>query len=278
MKVRRGILIAAALLSLAACNDKEQDTNPIAPLPNTAAPTPTPTPTGPSDIKVDTQPTKMTIQARVKGEVDARADGITGTPLAATGALAALQAPTGWTTAKSGDFNVAASADKKAQIAAGAVGAEGTTGKLPLAVTALGLTTCEWGTPEAVTVGKGKLAATAADGVCSRGATQVRAAYVAPNAEKLVAVGVWDEGGDSASIFGAMRSIAKPTGGGDPSGIAACCSALRSNAASAPPEHQSSMLIAAGVCDTLRNDPAGKAVLGQVRAMLAGANVPSTCR
>lgn len=278
MKVRSGIVIAAALLSLAACKDTEQDTNPIAPLPTTApAPTATAAPT--SDLKVDTAPTKMTVQARVKSELDNRADGITGSPLAATGAQASLQAPTGWTTSKSGDFTIAAPADKKAQIAAGGVGAEGTAGKLPLATAALGLTACEWGSPEAVTVGKGKLAATAADGVCMRGATQVRAAYVAPNAEKLLVVGAWDQDGDSANVFGAMRSIAKATGGGgDPTGIGACCSALRSNAASAPPEHKSSMLIAAGVCDTLKNDPAGKAVLGQVRAMLAGASVPSTCR
>lgn len=275
MKVRRGIVVAAALLTLAGCKD-EEETNPIAPVTNTApAPTPAPTPSG--DLKVDTAP-KMTIQARVKSELDGRTDGITGTPLSAAGAAASLQAPTGWTSSKSGDFNVAAPADKKAQVAAGAVGAEGTAGKLPLAATALGLTACEWGTPEAVSVGKGKLAASAADGVCTRGATQVRAAYVAPNAEKLLVVGTWDEGGDSAGVFGAMRSIAKPTGGGDPSGIAACCAALRGNAASAPPEHQSSMLLAAGVCDTLRNDPQGRAVLGQVRAMLAGANVPSSCR
>jgi hypothetical protein len=277
MMVCRGLVIAAAaLLSLAACNDKEQDTNPIAPPPTTAAaPTPTPTPT--SDLKVDTAP-KMTVQARVKGEVDGRADGITGSPLAVTGALASLQAPTGWTSAKSGDWNVATAADKKAQLAAGAVGAEGAAGKVATAVTALGLTTCEWGTPETVTIGKGKLAGTAADGVCSRGTTQVRAAYVAPTAEKLVVVGTWDEGGDSAGVFGAMRSVAKASGGGDPTGIGACCSALRSNAKSAPPEHQSSMLIAAGVCDTLRNDPQGKAILGQVRAMLAAASVPAQCR
>jgi hypothetical protein len=277
MKVRRGIVVAAGLISLAACKDQENETNPIVPLPNTApAPTPTPTPT--SDLKVDTAPTRMTIQARVKGELDGRADGITGAPLAAAGALASLQAPTGWTTSKSGDFTIAAPADKKAQLAAGAVGPEGTAGKLPLAASALGLSACEWNPPETITVGKGKLAATAADGVCSRGAAQVRAAYVAPNAEKLLVFGAWDQDGDSAGIFGSMRSITKPTGTADPTGIAACCKALRQNAPSAPPDQQGAMLIAAGVCDTLKNDPQGKAVLSQVRAMLASANVPSTCR
>ncbi|MCK6590315.1 MAG: hypothetical protein L6Q76_22345 [Polyangiaceae bacterium] len=274
MNVRRGLVVAAALLSLAACNDKEEDTTPVAPVP-TPAPTPAPTPTG--DLKVDTAP-KMTIQPRVKGELDGRGEGIAGTPMATPGSVASVQSPTGWTSSKSGDFTVAASPDKKAQLAAAAVGAEGTAGKLPTAATALGLTACEWGTPETVAVGKGRLAATAADGVCSRGTTQVRAAYVAPNAEKLIVVGTWDEGGDSAGVFGAMRTIAKATGGGDPTGIAACCAALRSNAASAPPEHQSSMLLAAGVCDTLRNDPQGRAVLAQVRGMLAGANGPSSCR
>lgn len=281
MKVCRGIFIAAALLSIAACKDKDADedgTIPIASVTNTAPAIPPPVaPTSTSDLKVDAPP-KMTIEPRVKSELDGRADGITGTPLAAPGALAALQAPTGWASAKSGDFTVATSADKKAQIAAGAVGAEGVSGKLPGATSALGLSACEWGAPEAVTVGKTKLAATAADGVCMRGATQVRAAYVAPNAEKLVVMGAWDKDGDSAGVFGSMRSIGKATGGADPTGIGACCKALRQNAPTAPLEYQSTMLIAAGVCDTLRNDPAGKAALAQVRGMLKGANIPADCR
>jgi hypothetical protein len=225
------------------------------------------------------QPTGKTgIEARVKAEVDTRTDGLTGSPLAVAGALASLQSPTGWATTKSGDFTVAASGDKKAQLAAAAVGPEGASGKLPGAVSALGLASCEWGSPEAVTVGKTKLAATAADGVCMRGTTSIRAAYVAPTAEKLVVVGAWDADGDSASVFGAMRSIAKATGGGDSTGIGACCSALRQNAKSAPPEQQSALLMAAGMCDALKNDPNGRAALAQVRAAAAAANVPSSCR
>lgn len=281
MNVCRGVFLATALLSLAGCPNKDEDeggTTMVAPTNVVPAPTAPTAAATPGTLKPDT-PAKMSIEARVKTELDARTDGITGTPLAAAGAQASLQTPAGWQTTKSGDLTIAASADKKAQIAAGAVGAEGATGKLPTATAALGLTGCEWNPPETVAVGKGKLASMAADGVCTRGTTQVRAAYVTPAAEKLLVVGAWDPDGDSASVFGAMRSIAKAAGGGaDPTGIGACCSALRQNAKSAPPEQQSGLLLAAGVCDTLRNDPSGRAVLAQVRAALAGANVPSTCR
>src|SRR6185503_18961814 len=98
---------------------------------------------------------------------------------AVAGATASLQTPPTWTVAK-GKFSTAGTPDKKAQLAAGTVGPEGAPGKLPGAAAALGLTACEWGTPETITVGKGKLPATAADGVCTRGQAQVRTAYVAP--------------------------------------------------------------------------------------------------
>jgi hypothetical protein len=278
MNVYRGVCLAVALLSLVACEEKDGDPiTPTTPPATTLTPTPPPVATPPADLKVDAPAAKMSIEARVKTELDGRADGITGSPLAAAGALASLQTPAGWTTSKSGDFSVAASADKKAQLAASGVGAEGAAGKLPAAATALGLTSCEWGTPEPVTIGKGKLAGVAADGVCTRGTTQIRAAYVSPTAEKLLVVGVWDPGGDVAGMFGAMRSIAKAAGG-DPTGIAACCSALRGNAKSAPPEQQAALLFAAGVCDGVKNSPEGRAVLAQVRAGLAGAQVPSSCR
>ena len=281
MHIVRSVLIAAAVLGLVACGNKdEDDAPPIAPsAPPSVAPAadPTPTPSAPTDLKVE-QP--KNIEARVKAELDNRADGITGSALAVPGARASMQVPTGWSTTKSGEFNVAAPADKKAQIAAAALGAsEGVTAKLPAAVTALGLSGCEWGNAESVTLGKSKVTATAADGVCMQGSTQVRAAYVAPQAEGLLAVGAWEPSGDSAGVFGSMRSITKTgTGTGDSSGIGACCSALRQNANSAPPEQKGALISAAAACDALRSNPQGRAALAQVRALLLGANVPASCR
>lgn len=278
MHVSRSAFLVAAFLGLIACGNKNDDDAPppiapsappsIAPVAEQPAPAPTP-------MKVE-EP-KAKIEPRVKAELDGRADGITGTPLAVAGAKASLQAPAGWQTTK-GAFTVAASADKKAQLAAGALAAaDSASSKLPDAVSALGLSSCEWGPTESVSVGKTKLAASAADGLCMRGATQVRTAYVAPQAEGLLVVGAWEPAGDAGGVFGAMRSIAKAAGG-DASGIAACCSALRQNANSAPPEQKGFYISAAAVCDGLKNDPQGRAVLGQVRALLMGANVPATCR
>jgi hypothetical protein len=269
--VSRGAFFVAALLGLVACPQKNDDDTPK-PLPTPSAPAAASTPT---EVKVEA-PAKLAITPRVKAELDGRADGLTGTALAVTGAAASMQTPAGWTVTKA-EFSTAASADKKAQLAAGTVGPEGPTGKLPAAAAALGLTACEWGTPESLTVGKGKLPATAADGVCTRGQTQVRTAYVAPLAEKLLVVGTWDQDGDSASLFGAMRSIAK-AGVGDSSGIAACCAALRQNAKIAPPEQQGGLLLAAGACDAARNNPDARAALATVRAALAGANAPASCK
>lgn len=277
MHVSRSAFLVAVSLGLIACGNKDDDVPPIAPpaspsiAPVAEQPAPAPTP-----MKVEEPKSK--IEPRVKAELDGRADGITGTPLAVAGAKASLQSPTGWQTTK-GAFTVAATADKTAQLAAGALAAaDSASSKLPDAVAALGLSSCEWGPTESVSVGKTKLAASAADGVCMRGAAQVRTAYVSPSAEGLLVVGAWDQGGDAAGVFGAMRSIAKAAGGGDASGIAACCSALRQNASSAPPEQKGFYISAAAVCDGLKNDPQGRAVLGQVRALLMGANVPATCR
>ncbi|MCC6551631.1 MAG: hypothetical protein IT372_01245 [Polyangiaceae bacterium] len=278
MNVYRGVFLAAALLSLVACKkDDDSDLPPPAPTaPPTTVVAPTPVPSQPTDLKVEEPGAK--IEARVRSELDGRADGITGSPLAVAGAKASLQSPSGWQTTR-GDLTVVASPDKKAQIAAGAFGAEGPTGKLAAATSALGLASCQWNAPESLTVGASKLAATAADGVCTRGAAKVRTAYVAPQAEGLLVVGGWDPDGDSAGVFGSMRSITKAAGGtGDASGIAACCAALRQNAKSAPPDQQGALIAAAGMCDAVRNNPQGRAALAQVRALLAGANVPATCR
>lgn len=284
MNVRHGIFFvaaAAALVSVAGCGNKDDDelTPPVAPAPQPTAiaPTPAPTPTTPMDMKPEGAGTSSKIEARVRSEVDGREDGITGSPLAAAGARATLQAPTGWTSTKSGEFTVASAAGNKAQIAASA--ADSATAKLPAAVSALGLTNCEWNPGESLSIGKGKLAGSAADGVCTRGTVQVRTAYVAPAAEGLLVVGAWEPDGDSAGVFGSMRSITKSAGGtGDASGIGACCSALAQNANSAPPEQKGLYLGAAGLCNSMKANPQGRAALAQVRAMLASANVPSSCR
>lgn len=269
MNVSRATFCVAAILGLVACPNKDKNDGASSASPSSSAP-PVVSAAPPADAK-------PAIEPRVKAEVDGRPEGITGAPVAVPGALASLQSPAGWANAKAGDFTTVTSADKKAHLAASTVGADGAAAKLPGAATAFGVTDCEWGPPEAVVVGKTKLAATAADGVCKRGTTVVRTAYVSPTAEKLLVVGAWEPDGDSANVFGALRSIAKiPVG--DTSGIAACCAALRQNARSAPPDQQSTLIMAANVCDSMRTNPQGRAALAQIRAGLRGAKMPSACR
>lgn len=270
MNVCRTLVAAVAILSMLACSKKNEDddgkqtSSPSATAPASGAPT--------AEPKADAKPA---IDPRVKAEVDGRADGITGAPAAVPGATAMLHTPAGWTATK-GDPTTYASPDKKAMLAVSAFNpAEGPTPKLAAAATAFGLTACEWGPPEPLTVGKSKLAATGADGVCKRGTAIVRTAYVAPTAEKLLVIGAFDPDGDAAAVFGAMRAIAKVPAG-DP--LAACCSALRQNARSAPPDKAPYMIAAANMCDAMRATPQGRAQLAQLRAALRGANVPSSCR
>jgi len=271
MNIYRTVLCAVAVLGMLACSKKD-DEDGKQPAASASASAPAPSASA-AEPKAEPGPA---IEPRVKSEVDGRPDGITGSPMAATGATAALQTPKGWAPAK-GEITVVTAPDKKAQLAVGAFDpAEGAAPKLPAAVTALGLTDCQWSPPEPLTVGRTKLAATGADGVCKRGKTVVRTAYVAPTAEKLLVVGAWDPDGDATSVFGAMRSIAKATG--DSSGIAACCAALRQNARSAPPDQAPYLVMAASMCDGMRSSPQGRQALAQIRAGLRGANVPSSCR
>jgi len=273
MKTSRRVLFAIMSLT-AACKGEDKDDKP---LPSAAPTTVAVVPTATAAVTAD-EPAGPKITPRVRAELDNRADGITGAPLPVAGAQAVLQTPTGWTTTKT-DVALTASADKKSQLASASFApAEGATGKLAATTAALGLTGCTWAPVEALTVGKSKLAASAADGLCTHGGAPVPAAWVAPTAEGLLVVGTWDAGGDANNVFGAMRSITKAGGGGDPTGIAACCQALHQNGKSAPPEQQSAYAIAAGLCDSLKNDPQGRAVLAQVRAALAGASAPATCK
>jgi len=278
MNVRIGVCMFASFLVLAGgCGSKDSEdddgtkktTKETAAAP-TPAPTPTPVPSATLAIDDGKPPMPAGMEARVKAELDNRSDGITGVSVTSTGAKATVQVPKEWKLTK-GAISFATSTDEKARVSVG----PGDATKADAAAAAAGLTNCQWAAPEAVTVGKDKLAAQAADGLCSRGAGQAKAAMM--TAEGLVVVGSWDADGDATSVFGSMRAAAKAaTGTGD--GVSACCSALRQNAKSAPPQQQGAYLAAAGACDALRSNPQGAAALGQVRALLLGAGVPAACR
>ncbi len=279
MKVR-GWLLAAFALTLAACPDKEKDdtesekdgkdsktTEKTA----DAAPTQKPAAT-PTAVTTEAPPIPAGIEPRVKAELADRADGIEGKPMTVAGALATINAPKEWAP-PAGDPAVTKSKDETARVAAtGSVGDP--MAKMSPLASAAGLSNCEFGPPEQMNLGKEKLPGVAADGVCTRGAGKVKAAYMAVNG--LLALGSWDADGDSATVFGSMRSVIKAAGKGDD--ISACCAAIAQNAKSAPPQQVPLYMMAAGTCNNLRGNPQGRAALGQVRAALAGANVPASCR
>lgn len=266
---------AAAVLAIAACSGPK-DEPPSASAVTAATTTPATTTTS-LVLTVEGPQPKAGIELHVKAEVDGRTDGLTGTSLSVTGARAALQAPKDWATAK-GDVTVLTPADKKAQLAATSFGTEGAEGKLAAVATALGLTGCEWNPGDRLAIGKNAVPGSGADGRCMRGATPVMTAYVATQTEGLLVVGAWEAGGDSASLFGSMRSITKLAGGAGGGGLGPCCAALHQNANSAPPDQKNLYLQAAAICDGIKNNPAAQGMLGQVRAALKGANMPSSCR
>ena len=275
MRVRTFAFAAVALTSLvlAGCPKKDDDSShtaaPAATVAATPVPTaaPAPTPTAPTQMMPEGTQPAAGVEAHVKAEVDNRPDGITGTPVPVPGATAVAMAPTGWQLTK-GPFQVAASTDQKAKIAYG-TGPDGNAG-----AGALGLTGCVWNPPEPLVIGAKKVAGQGADGLCKRGAQNVKAAFVTANS--LLVVGAWDDGGDMANVFGSMRSITAAVGGVD--SIAACCNALSQNAKSAPPQQIGMYMAAAGACNAARSNPQGRAALAQVRAMLMGAQVPASCR
>jgi hypothetical protein len=88
-----------------------------------------------------------------------------------------------------------------------------------------------------------------------------------------------DAGSDAGDAGDAGDAAAKVgTGTGDPTGMRKCCTALRQNANSAPPEQKASYLSAAGICDGLVNSPQGRQALGAVRSALLGAKMPAACQ
>jgi hypothetical protein len=66
------------------------------------------------------------------------------------------------------------------------------------------------------------------------------------------------------------------TGKARPRGLAACCAALRQNAASAPPESKGHMLNAAAACDAA--NAAGAGTVAGLAGLLRGAKMPSACQ
>lgn len=85
------------------------------------------------------------------------------------------------------------------------------------------------------------------------------------------------DGGTDADAIGAGGTGPKRPAG-DPTGLAACCSALERNAALAPAEQKGAYLAAAGACNAARKNPSGRAVLAQVRRILRDASVPIACQ
>ena len=240
------------------------------PAPTTTGANPTPTST---DTAASPPPAAAGITPRVKSELDGKPDGITGNPVPVANALAIVQTPKDWVATTKAEPLAFKSPDDKARVAMTGFGPEGPTAKIEAAAAAAGLTACQWSAPEAVVAGKDKLAASAHDGVCTRGAGQAKAAVLAVNG--LVVVGSWDEGGDAATVFGVMRSVAK-SNAVDP--LAACCAAIVQNGKSAPPQQMGIYVMAAGACQAARKTPDGRAALAGVRAALKGANVPASCR
>ena len=142
---------------------------------STGEPAPKTSATG---VTIDSGPRPAGVDARVKTEVDNRADGITGTALAVAGARASLQTPKDWKTTK-GETTLVAAADQKASLAIASYGTEGVDMKLTKVLTDAGLTNCQWAGPENVTVGKDKLPGQATDGVCTKDGAQQKTAWVA---------------------------------------------------------------------------------------------------
>ncbi|MBK9262618.1 MAG: hypothetical protein IPM54_22790 [Polyangiaceae bacterium] len=280
-QLKLGALTLIGIFVLAGCpKDESNDVPPAQPsaavVPSATAETPPPKPT----TSLVPESGMAGVAARVKGEVDAKEPdaGARGSAIAA--GKATFAAPTGWTAGKSGIWTTATAADKKAAVAAGNFAAtETATAKLTEAATALGYSDCQWAPAETVTVGKDKLAGVAADGHCKQGDARVTTAYVAFDSMKVLALGGFADGGDATGVFSTFRHVKGVAGGGgDSTGLKACCDALAQNANSAPPEQKGSYLAAAATCRSLISNPQGRALLGQVRAMLAGANVPTSCR
>jgi hypothetical protein len=280
------VVAAVALMGCPKDDETDDETTPQASstADNTAAQNTTAAPTAqPTTDLTPEAPGAAGVEARAKAELDGKDPdpGHTGTNLVVSGTKTTFVLPTGWKTANSGAWHTSVAADDKSRFAAGSYASgDDVTAKLNEASGAIGMTECKWSSGESASIGKDKLAATVYDGVCKRGGNEAKTAAVTLTGTKnSLAVGGWDTvGGDSKTVFNIFKSVKTATGGGDPTGIAACCNALRQNAASAPLQYKGNYLAAAGACDAMRNNPQGRAALAGVRAALAGAQVPAACR
>jgi hypothetical protein len=224
-----------------------------------------PKPTGSTADTNSTAP-KAAIEPHVKAELDNKPDGTTGGALVlAKDAKASIMVPTAWKQEAKGDVSTALAGDGKSGVAASAY--DGSNPKLDAAAAAIGLTGCTWGTIENVTAGKDKLAANAADGVCTRNGAQVHTAYLADLTDNFVTVGFWET--DMKSVFDNMRSITKVVVG-DSNALKPCCDAIKGNMASAPPQQKLIYAAAAAACDAASKNGQG---IAAVRGALGALNV-----
>lgn len=278
------VALVLGLLAVPACSNKDE-TKDAPPPPPPSQPTaaasvvPDPPPTAKPQTALVPESGVAGVAARVKGEVDGKEPDAGDRGAAIVAGKATFVGPKDWAAGKSGIWTTATSADKKAAVTAGNFAAtEAATAKLPEAAAALGYSDCNWAPPETVSVGKDKLAGVAADGVCKQGGAAVKVAYVAFDSMKVLALGGWADGGDATGVFSTFRHVKGVAGGGGGSdGIKACCAALSQNANSAPLDQKGAYLQAAAICNGLASNPQARALLGQVRSALKGANVPASC-
>lgn len=214
------------------------------------------------------------IAPRVRSELDGEKEGAKGTPMSIAGGRGVFQLPTGFTSKKSGNFDHAQTSDGKAHFAASKN--EGDSNKVVEEATkALGLSECQWGAAESVTVGMEKVPATAQDGLCKKDGNDVKTFQVVYSGDaNVVSVGAWMDDAKSSDVFAIARSI-KPVKGGGGGGISACCAALNQNAASAPPQFKGAYIAAAGVCQSAINNPQARSM---IRGALGAASLPAACR
>ncbi len=284
-KLTQSALMMFAVFGLAGCPEEESDeTTPPQPSADTATSEPTATAAPTVALTVDNGPGTPGVVPRAKMALDGKAPdgGATGGTFAVKGTKGSFGVPKGWGTSQAGDWSVRGATDKKSSFTAGSWGEkEDPSSKRDPAAAALGLADCTWGTPESIALGKDKLPATVADGTCKHNGAAAPAVYatIAGKDLNVAAMGTWDDaGGDQASVFSVFKSAKKAGGGGDATGIGACCAALQQNSVSAPPQQKGAYLAALGACNALRSSPQGRAGLSSVRALLAGAGVPAACQ
>lgn len=265
----RGAIVSAALALVGSACESEETLAEAPPAPETTA---TESPPETTTVLAP-EPAVPGIVPRVKVEIDNREDGAAGDKLTASGVRAVMHTPEAWSTTRDGAFQRAKDESGKAELAIG-----NDTGRLSDAVAALGLSDCRWAPSETVSVGKDHVTASAADGLCKKDGVDVPAAQLSAPDLRLLAVGVWQPGGDDAGLFATLRSVTRVAGGGGGGGISACCDVLAQNRKSAPPEQQGYYDAAIGTCRSLQSNPQGRQLLSMVRAALQSANVPPACR